>query len=364
MSTDNRYSARRQYRSVAFGTWKVGGARLSMERPGINEKTKTSGEISNSTETTPKKAGNETSTVRKGQSSPSIARLHPTETVRSLGALPSSLTMPSNLGGDCYSSTEYVQYTERHFDDSDSCNGNTISEPIQAAFRTDLSNKAGGARRRTRVEGSLQRVHQRSHSAGADANLIIELPSSSDMRAFNLMSARDATGNSNVKFLRATKRFFKKIYSTATLPNKKSQEAESQLQKSQQFFDIGFHTPALTDERDFSRIEEFHNYGQTYIDTCYPDSGLDMDRSSTPDQSMGSMTVTSSDSRVTSSESGREDRCDDLFETLRREMHAMRARDAAILADLHRVESQIQSVKLARLGIYGASPQPVQSLPI
>ncbi|VDO07804.1 unnamed protein product [Haemonchus placei] len=199
----------------------------------------------------------------------------------------------------------------------------------------------------------------RSHSAGADANLIIELPSSSDMRAFNLMSARDATGNSNVKFLRATKRFFKKIYSTATLPNKKSQEAESQLQKSQQFFDIGFHTPALTDERDFSRIEEFHNYGQTYIDTCYPDSGLDMDRSSTPDQSMGSMTVT-----VTSSESGREDRCDDLFETLRREMHAMRARDAAILADLHRVESQIQSVKLARLGIYGASPQPVQSLPI
>nr|CDJ93039.1 unnamed protein product [Haemonchus contortus] len=81
-------------------------------------RTKTSGEISNSTETTPKKTGNETSTVRKGQSSPSIARLHPTETVRSLGALPSSLTMPSNLGGDCYSSTEYVQYTERHFDDS------------------------------------------------------------------------------------------------------------------------------------------------------------------------------------------------------------------------------------------------------
>ncbi|VDK66460.1 unnamed protein product [Cylicostephanus goldi] len=105
-------------------------------------------------------------------------------------------------------------------------------------------------------------------------------------------------------------------------------------------------------------------------------------RSSTPDQSMGSMTVTSSDSRVTSSESSREERCDDLFETLRREMvfslfiaifkekklskfqHAMRARDAAILADLHRVESQIQSVKMARLGLYDATPQPVPSLPI
>ncbi|WKX95165.1 hypothetical protein Q1695_011987 [Nippostrongylus brasiliensis] len=56
--------------------------------------------------------------IRKGESSPNIPRLHPTETVRSLGALPTSLTMPSRLGaGDCYSSTEYVQYTERQCDD-------------------------------------------------------------------------------------------------------------------------------------------------------------------------------------------------------------------------------------------------------
>ncbi|KHJ90984.1 hypothetical protein OESDEN_09158 [Oesophagostomum dentatum] len=188
------------------------------------------------------------------------------------------------------------------------------------------------------------------------------------MRALNLSSARDATGNSNnAKFLRATKRFFKKIYSTATLPNKKpcSLDSDANPQKSAQFFEIGsFRTPALATDVELPRLEDFRSYGQTYIDTNYPDSGLDMDRSSTPDQSMGSMTVTSSDSRVTSSESSREERCDDLFETLRREMHAMRARDAAILADLHRVESQIQSVKMARLGIYASSPQPVPSLPI
>lgn len=62
------------------------------------------------------------------------------------------------------------------------------------------------------------------------------------MRAFNLLAARDAAGNSNAKFLRATKRFFKKIYSTATLPNKKptaTQDAESHLQKSAPFFDMG-----------------------------------------------------------------------------------------------------------------------------
>ncbi|VDM75204.1 unnamed protein product [Strongylus vulgaris] len=203
------------------------------------------------------------------------------------------------------------------------------------------------------------------------------------MRALNLSSARDATGNSNnAKFLRATKRFFKKIYSTATLPNKKPSlfDVESNPQKTAQFFEIGYRTPALANEAEISRLEDFRTYGHTYIDTSYPDSGLDMDRSSTPDQSMGSMTVTSSDSRVTSSESSREERCDDLFETLRREMHAMRARDAAILADLHRhamrardaailadlhrVESQIQSVKMARLGIYDTSSQPVPSLPI
>ncbi|EPB66987.1 hypothetical protein ANCCEY_13922 [Ancylostoma ceylanicum] len=37
MATDSRYSARRQYRSVAFGTWKVGGARMSMERPKLEQ---------------------------------------------------------------------------------------------------------------------------------------------------------------------------------------------------------------------------------------------------------------------------------------------------------------------------------------
>ncbi|KAK6739168.1 hypothetical protein RB195_020934 [Necator americanus] len=378
MATDNRYSSRRQYRSVAFGTWKVGGARMSMEPPKLEQKTKSPEETprsayynSNTIHGTPRKNSEELLTVKirkLGESSPNLIRLHPTETVKSLGALPSSLTMPSHLGGDCYSSTEYVEYNERQCEDDDSCNGNTISEPIQAAFRTDRSKLPAhhlSSRRRNRLENSLQRVHQRSHSAGADASLGVVIPCSSDMRALNLSSARDAAGNSNAKFLRATKRFFKKIYSTATLPNKKpSLDADANLQKAPQFFEIGFRAPTITSDAEFSRLEDFHNYGQTYIDTSYPDSGLDMDRSSTPDQSMGSMTVTSSDSRVTSSDSSREDRCDDLFETLRREMHAMRARDAAILADLHRVESQIQSVKMARLGIYDSSPQPVPSLPI
>ncbi|CAJ0604897.1 unnamed protein product [Cylicocyclus nassatus] len=382
MATDNRYSARRQYRSVAFGTWKVGGARMSMERPKIQQKPTDETCLSinynnyNTIHGTPRKHSENHLRVpnqKLGESSPNLSRLHPTETLRSLGSLSNSTTMPSRLGGgDCYSSTEYVQFTERQCDDDDSCNGNTVSEPIQAAFRADRSKLPAhhlSSRRKNRLENSLQRAHQRSHSAGADASLSVGvvIPCSSDMRALNLSSARDVTANSNnAKFLRATKRFFKKIYSTATLPNKKPSSLETDSNpKPAQFFEIGYRTPAaLANESDLSRLEDFRNYGHTYIDTNYPDSGLDMDRSSTPDQSMGSMTVTSSDSRVTSSDSSREERCDDLFETLRREMHAMRARDAAILADLHRVESQIQSVKMARLGLYDATPQPVPSLPI
>ncbi|KAJ1371363.1 hypothetical protein KIN20_033306 [Parelaphostrongylus tenuis] len=249
----------------------------------------------------------------------------------------------------------------------DSSNGNVVSEPIQVALLSDEPSKSQvSGRRRHRLEGSLQRVHRRSQSAGADANLSVTVPSSSNMRVFNLNHTRDPKATSDAKFLRATKRFFKKIYTTATFPNKKvSLDAESFL-KTPPLYDNGFRRSVLRNEADFAQIEDFQNYTQTYIDTSYPDSGLDLDRSSTPDQSLGSMTVTSSDSRVTSSESSREDRCEDLFETLRREMHAMRARDAAILADLHRVESQIQSVKLARLGVYGvaAQQQPVQSLPI
>lgn len=297
---------------------------------------------------------------------PNRLRLHTTETVKSLGALPCSLTMPSDLGEACYSSCEYVQYTGKQFDDDDSSNGNAVSEPIQVALRNGPLKSQANDRVRRRVEGSLQRVHRRSHSAGADANFSVIVPSSSDMRVFSLNHTQKAT--SDAKFLRATKRFFKKIYTTAAFPNKKvSMDAETHLQKMPPFYDNSFRVPMLRNDTDFSRIEEVQKYSQTYIDTSYPDSGLDLDRSSTPDQSMGSMTVTSSDSRVASSESSREDRCEDLFETLRREMHAMRARDAAILADLHRVESQIQSVKLARLGVYGVAAQqqqPVQSLPI
>ncbi|EYB83973.1 hypothetical protein Y032_0326g2583 [Ancylostoma ceylanicum] len=97
MATDSRYSARRQYRSVAFGTWKVGGARMSMERPKL-EQTTTSAEEncpsacynSNTIHGTPRQRSEDLLSVKirkLGDSSPNLVRLRPTETVKSLGVL-------------------------------------------------------------------------------------------------------------------------------------------------------------------------------------------------------------------------------------------------------------------------------------
>ncbi|VDM63915.1 unnamed protein product [Angiostrongylus costaricensis] len=200
------------------------------------------------------------------------------------------------------------------------------------------------------------------------------MPSSSDMRVFSLNQTRDTKETSDAKFLRATKRFFKKIYTTATFPNKKvSLDAESHFQKALPLFDNGevqklamifsSRGSVLKNDTDFSRIEDFQNYSQTYIDTSYPDSGLDLDRYIYSAQLFRTFlrilyllrTFLVSNIFLHSFSS---------FQF--RDVHAMRARDAAILADLHRVESQIQSVKLARLGVYGVATQqqPVQSLPI
>lgn len=118
------------------------------------------------------------------------------------------------------------------------------------------------------------------------------------------------------------------------------------------------------------------------MDISYPDSGFEMDRASTPEQSSVSMTSTS--------KSGDEHvpvNFNNLFEQLKREMVSdffsklmiyfflsfylfqyrterliyilpsipivfqkeMRERDAQILADLQRVETQIQTVKQAQI---------------
>lgn len=119
-----------------------------------------------------------------------------------------------------------------------------------------------------------------------------------------------------------------------------------------------------TDENDYSNHldddydDETMRSENATMDISYPDSGFEMDRASTPEQSSVSMTSTSKsgDDPVNFT---------NLFEQLKREMKEMRERDAQILSDLQRVETQIQSVKQAQiLASLQDEFEPVESMPL
>lgn len=83
---------------------------------------------------------------------------------------------------------------------------------------------------------------------------------------------------SNTTFLRATKRFFKKIYTSATLPKKQNSTSMDNFQKSSVFFEDTAHhhnpnmdgrilkkAPLSTDENDYSN----------HLDDDYDDEVMD-----------------------------------------------------------------------------------------
>ncbi|CAD6195263.1 unnamed protein product [Caenorhabditis auriculariae] len=394
---------RRQYRSVAFGTWKVGGARQMTSSRNDSEKGKNldggtaafnyAGSQFNTIDVRPPKKRpllDVDRNSRLGESSPNLSRIvHHTQTTLSLG-LPMnhrSSNIDQRLGNaaqDFYSSSEYCEYLhDQGNEDCDSCNGNTISEPIQAIFRAsnngcerhksvDRQLKHSLSSRRKSRRDDVDRSHHRSHSAGADTNFAIaHSASTSAMKLTRATTAQPTEHHgSNVKFLRATKKFFKKIYSSATLPKKSTSSSNDNFQKAAAFYENQCRPATLADDDEFSSSHDEMitsrngDRPQTaMLDVSYPDSGLEMDRSSTPDQSLESMTLhsksdsTSSDShsRSVTSQEIHDIGWSNIFEHLRREMNEMRERDAQILADLHKVESQLQSVKLSQLGYADSS---------
>ncbi|CAL2033674.1 unnamed protein product [Caenorhabditis brenneri] len=213
--------------------------------------------------------------------------------------------------------------------------------------------------------GSGSSAHHRSHSAGPHttySTTSTHAISTTEMNRSGVMprGSSGTNGDNNTTFLRATKRFFKKIYTSATLPKKQNSTSMDNFQKSAVFFeDEQNHNttthqrcpkkaPLSTDENDYSHHldddfdDETMRSENATMDISYPDSGFEMDRASTPEQSSVSMTSTS--------KSGDEPvNFNNLFEQLKREMKEMRERDAQILADLQRVETQIQTVKQAQI---------------
>ncbi|CAJ0931753.1 unnamed protein product, partial [Mesorhabditis belari] len=365
---------------------------------------------------------------KMGESSPNLTRierspyqlfppLRPNETSYSSDAMHRILIDPRGKPKDCYSSSEYVAYLGRkHSQERIQHEPYPVWSGSQQAGPGAASRHGGEGKREGRLDiaqHKATRVH-RSQSAGADATVRVHQPV--DMRS--PFTRADPNGNQpgNVKFLRATKKFFKKIYSTATLPKKSPQSPQvDQTMPShtnvQPFFDFSYREPprfSSSDDCDeplynssFSTycsnyrtpVETYRNelnlsttlHYPKYADS-QPDSGVD-DRSSTPDESMdsapSSSSPTSSTSPSTSTSSKRDSSGDqkphvqippngnwnEVFEQLRREMTLMRERDQQILADLHKVESQLKSVRLANCQ-FGSTEDlvgnrgPVPSMPL
>lgn len=358
---------------------------------------------------------------RLGESSPNLSRIHHTHTQLSLG-LPNKM----NQTNDFFSSTEYCQYVCSR-EDIDSFNGNSTGgksseQPIQAAFLRKSRKDGGGlhlddvstshhhnnhqqkgsrnlkysqsSRRKyeqattttsgsstddsDRGSGSSSGSHHRSHSAGPHTTYSTTSNHAVSTTEMNRSGVRGGpNAESNTTFLRATKRFFKKIYTSATLPKKQNSTSMDNFQKSSVFFEDTAHhhnpnmdgrilkkAPLSTDENDYSNHldddydDETMRSENATMDISYPDSGFEMDRASTPEQSSVSMTSTSKsgDDPVNFT---------NLFEQLKREMKEMRERDAQILSDLQRVETQIQSVKQAQiLASLQDEFEPVESMPL
>ncbi|CAI2330682.1 unnamed protein product [Caenorhabditis sp. 36 PRJEB53466] len=443
----NTLNARRQYRSVAFGTWKVGGARTMNERRSEEPMSRlkcsspelhhlsTAASAASTTASSAALGSNLLSVDKRhsrlGESSPNLSRIHHTHTQLSLG-LPNKMSQTH----DFFSSTEYCQYVCSR-DDIDSFNGNSTGVKSSEAFVRKSRKDASGllalddssstssnhhhhhhhphlhqqqqqqqqtqskSARNLKYSQSSRRkyeqtnsgsstddsdrgsAHHRSHSAGPHttySTTSAHAVSTTEMNRSGVMPRGTTGADNNTTFLRATKRFFKKIYTSATLPKKQNSTSMDNFQKSAVFFDedhnqnhqirgggggIQKKAPLTSDENDYTTHldddfdDETMRSENATMDISYPDSGFEMDRASTPEQSSVSMTSTS--------KSGDEGPVNfsNLFEQLKREMQEMRERDAQILADLQRVETQIQTVKQAQiLASLQDEFEPVESMPL
>ncbi|KHN75436.1 hypothetical protein Tcan_13893 [Toxocara canis] len=262
----------------------------------------------------------------------------------------------------------------------DHLNGNTIYEetgvlleqyafsPEHTATFADASRHYASLSRRKkeRLESSMQRVHHRSRSAGNDALFtVIQAPSTSGLkgltngtesaRATHRKNSNNSSGS--LSALKATKKFFKKIYDSATLPGRshaKASTSDVQIESaaiipSRPFFEIRYSSDLDDEDRYNSEL----GFGQfpSLMQCTDHDSTPSTLKSTTDDpmnDSLLTKSISSSDSQKTSS--GEFHSWAEVFDHLKREMKYMRERDAQILADLQMVETQLQNVKNRTMG--------------
>ncbi|OZC07818.1 hypothetical protein X798_05128 [Onchocerca flexuosa] len=162
---------------------------------------------------------------------------------------------------------------------------------------------------------------------------------------------------------KATKKFFKKIYDTATLPGRANSKIlvsnateqdeipTTSLSLQQSFIDASYSLELPDDEQSY---QDNHDNANQNVISSYNIASHDSNPASTkikPVMLMDDITNDSGLSRSISSNDSQKTSCGDfrswneVFNHLRREMAYMRQRDAQIFADLQFVEQELRNVK-------------------
>ncbi|VIO93612.1 Uncharacterized protein BM_BM9744 [Brugia malayi] len=238
-------------------------------------------------------------------------------------------------------------------------------------------------RKKDKIITSIQRVHQRSRSVGNDNHFSLCL-SPSKQSLGNMSSTRCSNhsggniGSSNgthrgygtngssgglLNPFKATKKFFRKIYDTATLPSRLHSKilASSVIEKNEipttsvssqySFLDASYSLEIPDDEPSYQYDNDITNQDATNCSTTVNhDSDLAPSAlkpfiitDDTMNDSGLSRSISSNDSQKTSFGDFRS--WNEVFNHLKREMAYMRQRDAQIFADLQFVEHQLRNVK-------------------
>ncbi|GMT14865.1 hypothetical protein PFISCL1PPCAC_6162, partial [Pristionchus fissidentatus] len=411
---DQSIDPRRQYRSVAYGTWKVGDARALMNARSTedvnrivrNMRTLDSSHL-NSSQFRPRLHLN---SLRMGESNPclhSLGRSPPQDNPLLSPQMTTSLFSPVDDSSrfhpsiplsrdDCYSSNEYVVYkSQENILDSLNCNGD----------HGDNSSLGPSSHNSRALANSLQRSHYRSASAGAESSYRVNGLHAMEKTMEEEKKGGERRESKKSGVFNGAKQFLKKMYNSATLPSKKNSISNGSIGRREErseerngggepmyenvhnvsypsyIFPSPLHPPSSfpslpsspsfpshpsasssshsahqssslsIDTHSSSQMDRIDDYRSQLATTCnysqrddgvgpsYADSGVMDESSSSPDESLSSITTT----RLSETD---DNNWDDLLMHLKKELLLMRERDAQILADLHKVESQLQSVRM------------------
>ncbi|VDN53089.1 unnamed protein product [Dracunculus medinensis] len=206
-------------------------------------------------------------------------------------------------------------------------------------------------RKKEKFDTSLLRAHQRSRSADGENIYSIKFSCTSPLLRGETqwLSKNAQANNSSINALKATKNFFKRLYNSATLPVRSNKPViskalvDSSLNGPQ--FEIRNSSNVNNEEEEQRYCEYEVNQDSTTCITTDNESISSTIKDIADEPMNDSVFRKSFNSTCSSNFSADFHSWSEFFDHLRKEIANMRERDAQILADLRRVEIQLENVK-------------------